>query len=56
MKYVEADCRVIKPYMEWLYRSVCDLTLDQFALWWRELSDEDRKVEWDKCTLHPDFD
>jgi hypothetical protein len=57
MAYVEADCGKIKHYMDWVHGKHMEaMTLDQFALWWRGLSDQERQVEWDKCTLHADFD
>lgn len=57
MPYNPSDLKVIKHYMEWLYpNSIPKLTEDQFGLYWRGLSDQERKVEWDKCTLHMDFD
>lgn len=57
MKFISGECTTVKRYLNWVYGiSMKTLTLDQFELWWRGLSDEERAIEWSKAIVHPDFD
>lgn len=57
MPYQEYQCHYYRDAFNWLYgKDMANMSEDQFALWWRSLSEQERLTEYQKALLCPVFD
>lgn len=56
MDFTGENIAAIKRYAEWVYRGYEDMTLEEFEVAIKKMSDVEWGALWSKCLLHPDFD